>query len=347
MSRPIKTRYRLLLPLLLLLGGCALRGAMTPELSVEELAREHRYNSALAALQQREREADNYREQRRALLAEAREWQRQLLAELDELVARQQFAAAQLKLESAMPELPETPALRRYAAQFYERRNAFTAEQMAALVRVRGESLLREQPYYEKLQGVEGDYQVRDAVERYREDADFYAGKLREAGLRAFEAGDWSDAAALLGTSNRLHPDEFTSTHLASAEAQLRAAQSQEQSEQRQRERALRTTLRTRFDSAMRLGDLERAAAVVSEAGKLSDTGFSHQLQQQLARAQQAAAAADIEAGDRFYGDGKVEQALRRWQSAQRYDKSAELQMKIDRAQRLLEHYRELREQSR
>jgi len=334
-----------LLPLLL--SSCTLQTPIPADISIDELARDHRYNTALAALQRSERETPDYRARRRALQDAARAWERQLLAELDVLVARQQFAAAQLQLENAMPELPETPALRRYAAHFYEQRDAFIAEQIATLTRLRGENLVREQAYYEKLRGVEGDYRARDAVERYREDAEYFGGKLREAGLRAFEAGDWADAANLLSLSNQLHPDEFTTTHLTAAQAQLRTAQDQEQSEQRQRDRSRRTELRTRFDSAMRLGDIEQAEIVVKEAEKLPDGNFAAGLQRQLSRVQQATAAADIEAGNRLYGDGKVEQALRRWQQAQRYDNSAELQMKIDRAQRLLEHYRELREQSR
>ena len=335
-----------LLPMLLC-SACTLQTNVPPDTSIDVLARDHRYNTALAALERRERDTPEYRSRRRALLDAARAWERQLLAELDVLVARQQFAAAQLQLEGAMVELPETPALRRYAARFYEQRDAFIAEQVASLTRLRGENLVREQIYYEKLRGVEGDYRVRDAVERYREDAEYFGGKLREAGLRAFEAGDWSDAATLLSLSNQLHPDEFTATHLTSAQNQLRAAQDLEQSELRQRERSRRTELRTRFDSAMRLGDIGQAEEVVTEAMQLPDSGFATGMQRQLTRVQQATAAADIETGNRLYGDGKVEQALRYWQRAQRYDNSSELQMKIDRAQRLLEHYRELREQSR
>lgn len=331
---------------LLLLAGCSQQPA-APEVPIDELLRSHRYNSALDALQRNERDAPDYREQRRALLATARDWQRQLLAEIDELIARQQFAAAQLRLEGALPELPETPSLRRYAARFYERRDAFIASQTAALARLRGEHLLREQPLYEKLLGVDGDYRVRDAVERYREDSEYYAGKLREAGLRAIDASDWAEAADLLDIANRLRPDHFTAIQLASAQEQLRAAQGQQQSEQRQRERSQRSALRARFDDAMQHGDLERAATIMREAAQLSDAAFTRQLQQQLTQAQQATAAIDTEAGNRLYGEGNVEQAIGLWQRAQRFDDSVELQMKIDRAQRLLEHYRELQQQSR
>lgn len=340
-------RHSLLLPLILTAAGCAMHGAVTPDMSIDELARNHQYNSALVALKQRDRNSPDYRERRHDLQAAARAWEKQLLEELDQLVARKQFAAAQLQLERAVPELPETPALRRYVARFYERRDVFIAEQMVALTRVRGEHLLKEQPYYERLRGVEGDYRVRDAVDRYREDADFFAARLRESGLRAFDTRDWGEAVALLDLSNRLRPNEFTTTHLAAARTQLQAMQDQAQNEQRQREHTLRNKLRERFDNAMHENDLKSAENVVRDAAQLLDPTFTRQLQQQLDEAQQTAATVDIEAGNRLYGEGKVEQALRRWQQAQRYDQSAELEMKIDRAQRLLEHYRELREQSR
>lgn len=339
-------KHSALLSLMLLTGCTMLQPVAQLEVSVDELARNHRYNSALAALQRGERDQPDYREHRRELLAAARNWERQLLNDLDQLIASQQFAAAQLQLERAMPELPETPALRRYAANFYEQRDRFINEQMDTLARLRGENLVREQPLYEKLRGVEGDYRVQDAVERYREDAEYFAGKLRDAGLRAYQTSDWSEAVALLTIANQLHPDAFTATHLSNAEEQLRAAQSEEQSEQRQRERARRIELRNRFDSAMKTGDLDVAAATVETAAQQIDANFARPMQQRLAAAQQDAAATDLAAGDRLYGEGKVEQALRHWQRAQRFDKSAELQVKIDRAQRLLEHYRELREQS-
>jgi hypothetical protein len=337
---------RLLILPLLLSSGCALQTAVMPTPPIDELVRNRQYNSALAALKRSERDTPDYHARRRELQIAARAWERELLEEIDALVARQQFAAAQLRLERALPELPQTPALRRYAARFYELRDAFVAEQTTTLSRLRGEHLLSEQPLYEKLRGVEGDYRIRDAVERYREDSEFFAGKLREAGLRAIEAGDWGEARTLLSLSNRLHPDAFTASQLDIAEGEWRNLLSQQQSQALQRLRAQQQQLQARFDAAMRAGDLDRAAAVLGEAAA-QDSDFSRHLAQRLEQARSAAASADIDAGNRLYGEGKVELALWHWRRAQRYDSSAELQVKIERAQRLLEHYRELREESR
>ncbi len=336
----------LLLPLLLS-GGCALQTVVMPTPPIDELIRNHQYNSALAALKRSERETPDYHERRRELQVAARAWERELLDEIDALVARQQFAAAQLRLERALPELPQTPALRRYTAHFYERRDLFVAEQTALLSRLRGENLLRERPLYESLRGVEGDYRIRDTVERYREDSEFFAGKLREAGLRAIETSDWIEAQTLLSLSNQLHPDAFTSSQLAIANTGLRQQKQQQQSEEQRRLRTLQRQLQTRFDTAMHRGDLDQAETVLREAVAQTGSDFSQRLATRLDRAKSASAETDIDTGNRLYGEGKVEQALRHWRRAQRYDNSAELQVRIERAERLLEHYRELREQVR
>lgn len=333
----------------LLLGGCAGMPVEFPDpgagTTVAQLRAEHRYVSALELLKQRDGRRESYRSQRRALLDAAAAYQKTLFAEVDELVARDLYAAAQLQLETALPELPQSAALRRYTERFHADRDSFVAAQLEQLSQIRGQNLLREQALYEKLIGVNGDYEMQVAVERFREDSEYFARQLHNRGVRALEAADYDSAVQLLGTANQLHPNKATANQLETAYRELLAAQNREQSELEQQRSARVRALGERFAEAMRAADYATARRHLDEAAALdADSRAVRQWRRQLQAARSEAVADHIAAGDRLYAEGRVEEALKRWRSARALETSTELQSRIERAQRLMERYRELKE---
>jgi tetratricopeptide (TPR) repeat protein len=331
----------------LFLAGCTQMPWPLPAApaSVEELAARHQYVDALAQLQH-QAGAPDYPERRTALLKAAERYQDELFSTIDDLVRRDLLAAAQLQLELALPQLPPSPTLERQLRAFEAARAQFVDTQLALLRELRGRHLLEEQPYYEKLIGVDGDAGLRAAVERYRKDAAFYGEQLREAGARAIDAGQFQRAVELLSTANRLHPTKPTADLLSAASRRQQAIEGREQ-HQRQAQRSQRyLDLRSAFRAAMARADYRSARTHLDAAEQL---GSEHATEvdgwrRSLAEAVDGAVNQLTARGDRQYAEGKVEQALRSWNRANELRPSTELQSRIERAQRLMARYRELQE---
>lgn len=332
----------------LFLTGCAqLPGSWQPETeSVEELASRHQYVAALAKLDQQHADDPDHSERRASLLRAADQYREALFVEIDDLTRRGLMAAAQLQLRQALPQIPRSPALERQARSFYATREQFVAAQLAQLTAVRGRNLLQEQPHYEKLIGVDGGPELRAAVKRYREDAAYFAGQLRDAGALAVESGQYEEAVQLLTTANRLHPEKATADLLSAASKGQLAARDRAQDRQQEQRSQRFLDLRSAFGEAMAQEDYPTARRHLDAAERLGDSHAREvaQWRRTLNEAIDTSVTQYTLRGDSRYAEGKVEQALRNWQRAYELRPSTELQGRIERAERLMARYRELRE---
>lgn len=336
---------RLALCLLLLIAGCKHQPpAAPPAPDIAQLQAQHRYVAALVALDGSARAAPDYESRRAAILAAAAEYQTQLLRELGDLVKQQQFADAQRLLATARPQLPASDELIRFGDNLDAAAAQFRQRQLDDIVQLRSAILLKEQPLYRALQKSADSPELEQLIARQRADADFFAAQLAQLGARAFAQNEFSKAVLYLGQANQLAPSDELAQQLKRAEQALAASKQKRMTarstEREQHFKELSATLQQNMQQRDYLAartQLEQLKGLNIRADEVA------QLQEQLDQAIAAFVSKQIDAGNRLYSDGHLEEALRRWRQAAALEPSPQLSERIEKAQRFIDRLELLR----
>lgn len=316
-----------------------------PDADIGMLRSEHRYVSALAQLEKMRAKNPDYPTQRQEIVEEASLYQAQLLLSLRNLMEQNEFARAQQMLNTAIPELPENAELATFNAEFTRERDRYAQVRLDELYQLRGEHLLAEQPLYQSLQGIAGDYDLQIAVERFQADANYFAKLLREAGLQAMANEDYTAAQKYLATSNQLLPSSEVGAALQEAARAIAQEQEQvQQSHANEREQRYR-----KFESGLLQAMKTQDYAVArTQLARLRETGLHtsavDRYRRQLAEAIRAFVNARTDSGNKHYADGHIEAALKDWRKAYALSPSAELKERIEKADKFLERYQNLKQ---
>lgn len=331
--------------LLVILTGCVhTPQTPAPTVSIEQLQTEHRYLSALKALNTQARNDPHFVEQRDTLLAAARNYQTELIHNLTELMQQQQFAQAQQLLEGAQSELPISRELDQFSEQLYAAKNRYQQRLIDEIMQLRSATLLKEQSLYQALQKAASDPELQQLVARHQADTEYFAAQLSQAGARALAQNDYQKAALYLGLANQLAPSAALAQQLKRAEqALITNKQKQQTARSSEREQRYRE-LNNAFTQYLQQRDYLNARAQLEQAKLLAVHGD----ELEAAQTQLDAAIADFvkqqtDAGNRLYSDGHIEEALQRWRQAALLTPSAELTERIDKAQRFIDRLQELR----
>lgn len=336
---------RFALWLLLLLAGCVHQPPPAPPPpDIAQLQAEHRYVAALAALDSTAKNAPDYDTRRAALMTAASDYQEQLLRELGELAKQQQFVEAQRQLAAARPELPASDELNHFADNLDTTATHYRQRTLDEIVQLRSATLLKEQPLYRALTKAADTPELQRLIERQRSDAEFFAAQLSQLGTRALAQNEFARATQYLGQANQLAPSEELAQQLKRAEQGLAASKQKRQTarsterEQHFRERsaALQQNIQQRDYLAAR-AQLEQLKNLNIRADEVE------QAREQLDEAIAAFVSQQVDAGNRQYSEGHLEDALKHWRQAAALTPSPQLSERIEKAQRFIDRLEQLR----
>ena len=344
---PLKQIARVsLVSMMLTLGGCAqLPWQMLPiDAGIEQLCKQHRYVTALKTLDARKRNAPDYAEKRNEILDDLKNYQTELLRQADALVQQQQFAKAEALIEADRAELPASVELSQFDAQFNAARDRYLQRWLDDIVQLRAISLAKEHSAYQALLKAASTPELQRVVARHQADVDYFSPLIAKQGSQALAQNDYEKAAQYLAIANQLQPSPTLAQQLKTAEQSAAAEKQKQQAarisvrEQRYRElqNALKKSIRDQEFFAAR--DLLTQAKTLNVHSDELET-----LQREVDETASAYTAQKIEAGNRAYADGYLEEALKNWRAASALAPTAELLEKIDKAQKFIDRLEKLR----
>jgi hypothetical protein len=331
--------------LILLLGGCAhLPWQVLPtDIGVEQLCERHSYITALQVLEARKKTTPDYEEKRNAVLKQAQQYQNDLLNQAGILIQQQQFTNAQNLIAKARPELPPSPELDQFDKSFNAARDRYIQRELDELIQTRGPALVKEHAAYQALSKAASDPELQRLLARHQADVDYFAPLIAKAGSQALAQNDCAKAAQYLAIANQLTPSPTIARQLKTAEQTIAAGKQKQQiarnNEREQRYRdlnnALQQSLQQRdFLAARDL--LEQAKGLNTHSDELDAT------QRELDDAIAAFVAQQVDAGNREYAEGRIEEALNNWHQADALTSTPELTEKIDKAQKFIDRLQQL-----
>lgn len=333
------------LSLTLALGACSQLPwqASASDASIEQLRKEHRYVTAIKALDAHQQNTPDYAQKRAAILADAHRYQTELLQQSNALLQQQQFAKAQTLLDTDRAELPASPELAQFDAQLKTTRDRYTQRWLDELVQVRAPALLKEHKTYLALSKVEGTPELQRALARHQADIDYFVPLIAALGSQAQTQNDYAKAAQYLSIANQLTPSPALAQQLKSAEQALSAGkQKQQQSRLNEREQRYRE-LHGALQKALQDRDFFAARDLLGQAKALNT--HSDELDVMLRELDDAIATfvnQQIETGNRAYAEGHIEDSLQSWRAAYALTPTPELQEKIDKAQKFIDRLQQL-----
>ena len=334
----------------LALGACShLPWQVLPtDIGIEQLSSQHRFNTALKALDSRKQNTPNYAQKRAAILEDAHRYQTELLQQADALAQQQQFAKAQVLIDADRAELPASPELEQFDAQFNAARDRYIQRWLDELVQLRAPALAKEHSTYQALLKAAAAPELQRVVARHQADVDYFAPLIAKMGSEALTQNDYAKAAQYLSIANQLTPSPMLAQQLKSAEQAIVAGKQKQQvariNEREQRYRDLHSIL----EKAMQGREFFAARDLLAQAKALNTHSDElDAMQRELDDVIAAFVAQQIDAGNHQYADGHIEAALQSWRAAYALTPTAELKEKIDKAQKFIDRLEQLRQQKR
>lgn len=336
---------RLTLWLLLLLAGCVHQPPPPPPApDIAALQTQHRYVTALAALDADARNMPDYSERRAALLAAAGNYQTQLLDELKALVTQQQFTGASQRLAEAQKELPQSTELDQFAANLQAAATRYRQRTLDEIVQLRAGILLKEEPLYHALQKAADTPELEALIVRQRADAEYFAAQLAQLGARAFAQNEFTRATQYLGLANQLAPSEELAQQLARAEHALAAGKQKRQTARSTEREQQYRELSAAFQQSVQQLDYLAARTQLDQLKALNIHAEEvESAQARLDGVIHSFVARRVDAGNRLYSEGHIEEALQHWRQAEALAPSPQLTERIEKAQRFIDRLEELR----
>ncbi len=339
---------RILLASLVVLSACVplQRQKATPAPSVEQLSAEHRYLSALKALSAQRSRTPDYDQQRNAILAQARDYQNDLLRDAAELTRQQQFVKALAIIDAAQTELPLSREMSQFSEQLVGARERYTQRYLDELVPLKAIQLQRDHALYQALQKSAAETDLQNVIARHLADVEYFTPLIAKAGSQALAQNDFAKAQQLLSIANQLMPSAQIAQQLARAEQAISATRKKQQvaqsAEREQRYRELTNgmlqslqqrdflTARSQLAQAR---ELNAHPDEMDSAQRLLDNIIANYVVQQ------------VDAGNQLYADGKIEDALRCWRQAEALSPTPDIKEKIDKAQKFIDRLQQLQKQ--
>ncbi|MDB6062415.1 MAG: hypothetical protein JWM78_2518 [Verrucomicrobiaceae bacterium] len=339
---------KIILIALLALTACTPIFKPKPEAkpSFQELSSEHRYISALKVLTAQRSTMPDFDVQRDAILAQARDYENQLMRDVAELAKQQQFIKAMTLIENAQIELPLSREMSQLNEQLATSRERYTQRYLDDLIPQKALELQKEHALYLALQKSAADSELQNAIARHLADVEYFSPLITKAGSQALAQNDFAKAQQLLSIANQLTPSPQIAQQLARAEQTLSNSRKKQQVAQSvEREQRYRDLSNALLQSLQRR-DFSTAREQLAQARELNvHTDEMDNAQHLLDNIIANYVVQQVDAGNQFYADGHIEEALRCWHLAEALSPTSDIKEKIDKAQKFIDRLQQLQKQ--
>lgn len=346
--RRVFKRQRVWLACCVLASGCQSISDRTQpwdEARWNDLLQQHHYRTALAVLERKPQLADYQAllERLHTATARHRQW---LIREVERLTIAGEHVQADALLAESEGQLLPSPEFDRFRAEYLVRLRQMERAQLTELFLLRGNYLLAERQRVDRLSRLARSRTAQRELSRHETESEAVAAHLLKAGERALAVRDYRTAINYLSVATKLDDDGTADVALKEARRALTRitdrqrnllAQAQEQEYDKRRAAVEGALARANFRAA-----LDELAALRQIASQ-QDTGTTRELADKVHSSVERFVQTEVRSGDQRYAEGRIEQALRHWRSAHSVGPSEELAAKIDKAERFLERYRELK----
>ncbi len=323
-----------------LLSGCAYFGSLgadVPE-KIDRLIAEQQYGQALDILEYIKPGNPNYirlMQQKKTLLALASKLEKKTIDDARQFVRKNEWYRAQQAYEQALDKLPDSKVLTRHQQAFLNRRNKHLNRLELKLVLNKARWLIANTPVQQEIIRVLPDAEKRYAeLKDYRIQKEKTAQRLLEFTFQALDRKDYSGASNMLNLISKLAVETLDRKQLSDARQRLKKVRRQRQIQQEKKTRELIAALKQGY-SHEGLRQARQQLDFINSNRKLYQS--SRAMYQELEQLYRKGIEQRIRAGRDLYSQGKIEEALKIWQSLQEIDKhNQKLKEHIKRANRVL-----------
>ena len=329
----------------LILASCALLPAKTSD-KVDQLIQENAYDEAISLYERLPAEEKTKVDIGKIQTARLK-YEQKLLYSISKQIQQHQFIDADKSLQQAYDTIPSSDSLQKLSDELASKKAQYTYQHELTHNTIWAAFLIEEQPLLEKIYQAKYDDKtfMRLYQQRQQERVEL-AETLGVSGLAALEKKHYSKSKEFLTLAQSLHEDprwqaglKTINSHEQNLREQSRKAAKKKQQEQLQR-------LQEDFNTAIASGDYTTAKQQLTKLQKQEglDAAWLKQAEQQLNQKIQANLDSALKRGRMLYSQGKIAEALQVWKQVQVYvQDNRELNDNIERAERFLQRYQELK----
>lgn len=337
----------ILLPILLLLGGCSTLLSQGGDLDsqVDAWLADQYYDRALEALRTVPPDHPGFNAlvpRIEAIEAQRRDYIEQQLNRAADFEPDSDWPGAIAVLDAALDKLPDAAELIGQREQYEQRRQHSIQLSQGAIQMAYGRYLLTTRPSEEQLLLSNPDgFFAQQRYRSYQQELNQASRNLYALGRDALYENDSDTAITALTLSNQLAPNDL------SADLLFNIGQAERDERQRQRDRETAAAqrqwplLEAQLEQSVRFNDLLGAQRLLAEMQHI-DAEASAALGQHLQRRIDAEASDLLERGRLLYGQGLLQEALAVWREAlQLKPDDPEILASIERTETFLENLKD------
>lgn len=342
--------------LLAVLSGCTEFVTMpraVDDVRIERWLNEQRYGKVLDVLERRAQQSNELEVEKRLedVRTRAAAYDNEQAKAAEALLDAGKLNQAEELINLAIGHYPDGQKLQKAAARLRSLRQAKIDALEAQLLLAQADWLAASVPIYERLAKVEPSN--LDAIwqaKRMEQERQHVAQRLASLGLTAHASGDKEAAKRYLKAANQLVPSEPVHdvlAHLGKQEKrkqELKKAQEEKVASEKRRADAERLAQQARKE--LQHAQLVPARDHLDELQNVDPDYYQlDSLRFRLERAIQTRVASLLKTGDDHYADGRIAEAKRVWEAGlELAPDDAELLARVERAEKVLNRLRELRE---
>ncbi|MDZ7662380.1 hypothetical protein [Thiohalophilus sp.] len=332
----------------LLLSNCAYLHSFDANLpeKIDQWVEEEKYQKALNTLEHVKPDNDNYAllmRKKEQILHLADKLEQETIASANRLVARNEWHKASQLYEETLKKIPEHEKLRQSHAGFLDKRQAYLEDLELRLLIKKGAWLGNSSDLYRQIKNtVPGNYQTVSGIRDYERDRQQALQALIECAQTASAADKLDLTRTCLTLAQRIDSRVQDDPRLASARKKISRAKEASLRQYKQQTTDLLANLRKGYS----LDNLQRSHDHLKNSNDFSTLDSEAlDLLDDLDKHLKTGIEQRMESARRLYSAGKIEHALKIWESLQTIaPDNQKLEAYIERAHRVLKKLRQLQE---
>jgi len=332
----------------LLLSNCAYLHSFDANLpeKVDQWIEEQNYQKALNTLEHVKPGNDNYAllmQKKKQILRLADNLEKKTIISANRLIAQNEWYKASQLYEETLKKIPEHEKLRQSHTEFLDKRQAYLKNLELRLLIKKGAWLGNSAALYEQIKNtVPGNYHTVSGIRDYEHDRQQALQALTECTQTASAADKLDLMRTCLTLAERIDNNVQNDPRLASARQKIDRAKEASLRQYKQQTRELLANLRKGYS----LDNLQRSYNHLKTSNDFSPLDSEAlDLLDNLDKHLKTGIEQRMESARRLYSAGKIEHALKIWESLQSIaPDNQKLEAYIERAQRVLKKLKQLQE---